>query len=46
MCLRFLRVRAVCELCQGELILDVAIYEIDNVFAIKTYFIYFIQTLF
>ena len=34
MCLCFLRVRTVYELCQGELILDVANYDYANVFII------------
>ena len=34
MCLCFLRVRTVYELCQGELILDVANYDYANVFVI------------
>ena len=34
----FLRVRTVYELYQGELILDVANYDYDNVFVIKTNF--------
>ena len=34
MCLCFLRVRTVYELCQGELILDVANYDYANVFLI------------
>ena len=34
----FLSVRAVYELCQGELILDVSNYDYDYVFVIKTNF--------